>query len=258
MAERIIKLPDVGEGIAEAELVEWHVKVGDIVREDDLLAAVMTDKATVEIPAPIDGEVLWIGAEIGDTVAIGSAIVRLKIAGDANAVDEPEPAAEEAPAEKPAAATPPAKPKAAESKTGEPKAAEPAADAPPRALLTPAPRKAPTPAPAASPVPRRAVGEKPIASPAIRLKAREAGIDLRQLQGSGPGGRMRTSTPSCCAVPKPDTRRGWPRRRASPTSRSSASGARSPRRWRCRSRASRTSPSSRRSTSPRSKICARR
>lgn len=50
MAERIIKLPDVGEGIAEAELVEWHVKVGDIVREDDLLAAVMTDKATVEIP----------------------------------------------------------------------------------------------------------------------------------------------------------------------------------------------------------------
>jgi len=190
MAERIIKLPDVGEGIAEAELVEWHVKVGDIVREDDLLAAVMTDKATVEIPAPIDGEVLWIGAEIGDTVAIGSAIVRLKIAGDANAADEPEPAAEEAPAEKPAAATPPAKTKAAESKTGEPKAAEPAADAPPRALLTPAPKKAPTPAPAASPVPRRAVGEKPIASPAIRLKAREAGIDLRQLQGSGPGGRI--------------------------------------------------------------------
>ena len=79
MAERIIKLPDVGEGIAEAELVEWHVKVGDIVREDDLLAAVMSDKATVEIPAPTDGEVLWLGAEIGDTVAIGSAIVRLKM-----------------------------------------------------------------------------------------------------------------------------------------------------------------------------------
>ena len=57
MAERIIKLPDVGEGIAEAELVEWHVKVGDIVREDDLIAAVMTDKATVEIPSPVEGEV---------------------------------------------------------------------------------------------------------------------------------------------------------------------------------------------------------
>ena len=68
------KLPDIGEGIAEAELVEWHVKVGDIVREDDLLAAVMTDKATVEIPSPVEGEVVWVGADIGDTVAIGSAL----------------------------------------------------------------------------------------------------------------------------------------------------------------------------------------
>jgi 2-oxoisovalerate dehydrogenase E2 component (dihydrolipoyl transacylase) len=62
MAERIIKLPDVGEGVAEAELVEWHVKVGDLVREDAILAAVMTDKATVEIPAPADGTVSWLGA----------------------------------------------------------------------------------------------------------------------------------------------------------------------------------------------------
>ena len=88
MAERIIKLPDVGEGIAEAELVEWHVKVGDIVREDDLLAAVMTDKATVEIPAPTDGEVTWIGAEVGDTVPIGSVIVKLKVAGEGDATAE--------------------------------------------------------------------------------------------------------------------------------------------------------------------------
>jgi 2-oxoisovalerate dehydrogenase E2 component (dihydrolipoyl transacylase) len=186
MAERIIKLPDVGEGIAEAELVEWHVKVGDIVREDDLLAAVMTDKATVEIPAPTDGEVLWIGAEIGDTVAIGSAIVRLKVAGDAPASEEPADAADEAPAEKLAP-----EPKAAPSAATKPKAAEPAADAPPRALPTPAPKKIPTPAPAAaSPAPRRAAGEKPVASPAVRLKAREAGIDLRQVSGSGPGGRI--------------------------------------------------------------------
>ena len=61
MAEHIIKLPDVGEGVAEAELVEWHVKVGDLVREDAVLAAVMTDKATVEIPSPADGEVVWLG-----------------------------------------------------------------------------------------------------------------------------------------------------------------------------------------------------
>ncbi len=79
MGEHVVKLPDVGEGVAEAELVEWHVKVGDLVREDALLAAVMTDKATVEIPSPVEGEILWLGAEIGDTVAIGSPIVRLQV-----------------------------------------------------------------------------------------------------------------------------------------------------------------------------------
>ena len=78
MAEHVIKLPDVGEGVAEAELVEWHVKVGDLVREDAVLAAVMTDKATVEIPSPTDGEVVWLGAEIGDTVAVGAPLIRLK------------------------------------------------------------------------------------------------------------------------------------------------------------------------------------
>ena len=82
MAEHVIKLPDVGEGVAEAELVEWHVKVGDLVREDAVLAAVMTDKATVEIPSPIDGEVVWLGAEIGDTVAVGAPLIRLSIAGE--------------------------------------------------------------------------------------------------------------------------------------------------------------------------------
>ncbi|KAB2858378.1 MAG: 2-oxo acid dehydrogenase subunit E2, partial [Bauldia sp.] len=83
MAEHVIKMPDVGEGVAEAELVEWHVKVGDLVREDAILAAVMTDKATVEIPSPVEGKVAWLGAEIGDTVAVGSALVKIEIAGDA-------------------------------------------------------------------------------------------------------------------------------------------------------------------------------
>ena len=63
-----IKLPDVGEGVAEAELVEWHVKVGDVVREDAVLAAVMTDKATVDIPSPVDGTVDWMGGEVGETL----------------------------------------------------------------------------------------------------------------------------------------------------------------------------------------------
>ena len=85
MAEHVIKLPDVGEGVAEAELVEWHVKLGDLVREDAVLAAVMTDKATVEIPSPVDGEVTWLGGEVGDTIAVGSPIVKLKVAGEAAA-----------------------------------------------------------------------------------------------------------------------------------------------------------------------------
>jgi 2-oxoisovalerate dehydrogenase E2 component (dihydrolipoyl transacylase) len=173
MAERIIKLPDVGEGIAEAELVEWHVKVGDIVREDDLLAAVMTDKATVEIPSPVEGEVTWVGAEVGDTVAIGSAIVKLKVAGAGGA-------AEEAPAEKPVAAP----------VTPAPKAEKPAAPAAPAKPAAPPPSPPKPTRASAAPAQRRAPGEKPLASPAVRLKAREAGVDLRQVQGTGPAGRI--------------------------------------------------------------------
>jgi len=180
MAERVIKLPDVGEGIAEAELVEWHVKVGDIVREDDLLAAVMTDKATVEIPSPVDGEVVWVGADIGDTVAIGSALVRLKVAGE-GATDPGEPEGSAAPelvvVEQPVAAPKNEAPAPAPAKLTE---ARPAASPKPRAVS----------APTLSAVPRRQAGEKPLASPAVRLKAREAGIDLRQVVGSGPGGRI--------------------------------------------------------------------
>ena len=179
MGEHVIKLPDVGEGVAEAELVEWHVKVGDLVREDALLAAVMTDKATVEIPSPVDGEVLWLGAEIGQTVAVGSPIVRLKVAGEGNAAaakaapataESPKPAALKeaaAPAEKPAA-----------------KAPEPAPKAAPAAPQKVAAR------PAASAGAPRAEGEKPLASPAVRLRASEAGVDLRQVAGTGPAGRI--------------------------------------------------------------------
>ncbi|TPN83616.1 2-oxo acid dehydrogenase subunit E2 [Mesorhizobium sp. CU2] len=174
MGEHIIKLPDVGEGVAEAELVEWHVKVGDLVREDMVLAAVMTDKATVEIPSPVDGEILWLGAEIGDTVAIGSPIVRLKVAGEGNVKTAAEPASEEKAPAKPVEAKPaPAAAKAA------PKPAEP-----PKTSVA-APKR-----PASASAAPRAEGEKPLASPAVRLRAKEAGIDLRQVAGSGPAGRI--------------------------------------------------------------------
>lgn len=181
MGEHIIKLPDVGEGVAEAELVEWHVKIGDIVREDTVLAAVMTDKATVEIPSPVDGEILWLGAEIGDTVAIGSPIVRLKVAGEGNV--KPQGGEVEV-----VAAEPPAK-----LPTPKPETAAPAAKAPPKASGTdvkPAPAVSKSPRqPSVSGAPRQE-GEKPLASPAVRLRAKEAGIDLRQVAGSGPAGRI--------------------------------------------------------------------
>jgi len=182
MGEYVIKLPDVGEGVAEAELVEWSVKVGDLVREDTVLAAVMTDKATVEIPSPVDGEILWLGAEIGDTVAIGSPIVRLKVAGEGNVT-----AAADA---KPAAA----------GKAEEPAKAEPAKEAPAEVVRKEPVEPKPSPAPAAANSASRPSastggaprpeGEKPLASPAVRLRAREAGIDLRQVAGSGPAGRI--------------------------------------------------------------------
>ena len=92
MALRSIKLPDVGEGVAEAEVVEWHVKVGDLVREDQTLAAVMTDKATVEIPAPFDGTVVALGAEVGSMLSVGAELLRIEVAGEG---DDAAPAATE-------------------------------------------------------------------------------------------------------------------------------------------------------------------
>lgn len=173
MGEHIIKMPDVGEGVAEAELVEWNVKIGDLVREDMVLAAVMTDKATVEIPSPVDGEVLWLGANIGDVVAVGSPILRLKVEG--GTADPAPDEAEEKPPQKeaPVAAVEPA-PKAATPKP---------AKVVPETNQVNAARNMPV-------APPRAEGEKPIASPAVRQRAREAGIDLRQVTGSGPAGRI--------------------------------------------------------------------
>src|SRR5262249_23688695 len=152
--ERSVKLPDIGEGIAEAELVEWHVKVGDLVREDDLLATVMTDKASVEIPSPLAGEVSWIGAQIGEAVAIGSTLVKLEVAGDD--IAEPE---DEAPKKDVTAPPIAKKAEAAKAESASPPSIRPAAI---------------EARPAATSAVRRAPGEKPTASPAIRLKAREA------------------------------------------------------------------------------------
>ena len=79
-----IRIPDVGEGVAQVELVEWHVKPGDMVKEDDIIAAVMTDKATVEIPCLYTGTIVSLGAEIGETVAVGATLVTIEHDGEAS------------------------------------------------------------------------------------------------------------------------------------------------------------------------------
>jgi 2-oxoisovalerate dehydrogenase E2 component (dihydrolipoyl transacylase) len=185
VAQHVIRLPDVGEGIAEAELVEWHVKVGDLVHADTTLAAVMTDKATVEIPSPVDGEIVWLGAEIGDKVAVGSDLVRLKIPGEQDTASAAQPHSATAEAAKPA---PAAKPRAtgSEDRDATP-AMSPAPAMPPTPARRPAQPAEPRPAPRAT---AHAGAIRPVASPAVRLRAREAGIDLRQVPGTGPAGRI--------------------------------------------------------------------
>jgi 2-oxoisovalerate dehydrogenase E2 component (dihydrolipoyl transacylase) len=170
MGTRIIKLPDVGEGVAEAEIVEWHVTVGQSVLEDQVLAAVMTDKATVEIPSPVAGTVVALAGEIGTVLAVGSELVRLEVAGAGN--DEVVATPKQAAAEPPAA---PKKPEPVAAKKDEP--------------AKPAPRSEPALPPSMPPIPRPAIA-KPIASPAVRRRARDAGVDLRQVRGSGPAGRI--------------------------------------------------------------------
>ncbi|MBN9086884.1 MAG: 2-oxo acid dehydrogenase subunit E2 [Reyranella sp.] len=170
MGTRIVKLPDVGEGVAEAEIVEWHVEVGQSVLEDQILAAVMTDKATVEIPSPVAGTVVALGGEVGSVLAVGAELVRLEVAGAGSDEVVATP--------KQAVAEPPRDPKKAEPAAAE-KAPSPAA--PPKPAVR---------AEAASPsLPRPAIA-KPIASPAVRRRARDAGVDLRQVRGSGPAGRI--------------------------------------------------------------------
>src|SRR5438067_13494474 len=87
MAEHVIKMPDIGEGIAEVELTAWHVKPGDRVVEDQTLADVMTDKANVEIPSPVVGKVISLGGEVGKLMAVGSELIRIEVEGEGVAED---------------------------------------------------------------------------------------------------------------------------------------------------------------------------
>ncbi len=186
MASYVIKMPDIGEGIAQVELVAWHVKPGDTVAEDQVLADVMTDKATVEIPSPVAGTITSLSGEVGQQIPVGAELIRLEVEGAGNvkadAVAHPARAAAQsaaAPAAQPTRANAPAAP--------QPAAREPEPVAMTRESATPPAR---TP-PRSSPAPMRAPGDKPIASPAVRRRAWELGIELQYVHGSGPAGRIR-------------------------------------------------------------------
>ena len=164
MGTHVIKMPDIGEGIAEVELSVWHVKVGDMVVEDQVLADVMTDKAMVDIPSPVHGRVIALGGEPGEVMAVGSELIRIEVEGAGNLKESAQAAPTAAPTQAP----------------------KPAPVAPPEPVQekTTAPRPA-TQAPVA-----RDPDERPLASPAVRKHALDLGIQLRLVQGSGPAGRI--------------------------------------------------------------------
>lgn len=179
-----IRLPDVGEGVAEAELVEWSVKVGDTVLEDDIVGAVMTDKAAVEIPTSVTGKVTWLGGEIGDIIAVGAELLRVEIEGEGN-VDEAAPAAGAVKvAYNPVSSATEEAVSPNSQKTVEESLPEPIE-----------PVAVPDTTPVASSTALSSTGgitnnARPLAAPSVRKRARDMGIDLRSVKGSGPAGRI--------------------------------------------------------------------
>ena len=171
------RLPDIGEGVAEGEVVKWLVAEGDAVREDQPMVEVMTDKATVEIPSPATGKVKKIHAAPGQVIPVGAVLVELELAAGAAA---PKIASHAAAGE--------AKPMPAASPTKRPEAAEAGrVSAPPRASSATAVAAPPAPA---RPAFQRPKGQRALATPATRRLAREKGVDIEVVEGSGPAGRV--------------------------------------------------------------------
>ena len=163
MATHAIKVPDLGEGIAEVELVAWRVQPGDTVAEDQALADVMTDKATVEIPSPVAGRVLALGGEVGQQLAVGAELIRIDVEAGGEAAAVPAaPARALVPAPAPAGASASAPASASASASAK---SAPAEGTPPSA-------------------------GKPLAAPAVRHRAAVLGINLRQVPGSAAEGRI--------------------------------------------------------------------
>ena len=168
MGQYVFKLPDVGEGTAEAEIAAWHVAVGDMVTEDQHLVDIMTDKAVVEIPSPVAGRIVALHGAAGEMRPVGGALIEFEVEGAGNA----KAAAPPKPVEAAPVAVKPPEPKPVEAK--------PAPTAP-----APVAREAAKPAFAT-----RAAGDKPLASPAVRKRAWDLGIELQFVPGTGPAGRI--------------------------------------------------------------------
>jgi len=190
MGRYVVKLPDIGEGMTEAEIVAWHVAPGQAIREEDPLVDVMTDKATVELPAPVAGTVISIAGKVGEKRAVGSELVVLDVAGEGNVAAAAQPA-------------PPVMP--AKARVQEP-AQEPATRP---AALDSRVRGNDEERP-----PARRPGAKPLASPAVRRRAWDLGIELQFVAGSGPGGRItRADLDAYAAAPPPAAAGPVPQRR---------------------------------------------
>ena len=171
MGDYVFKLPDIGEGVVEGEIVAWHVKVGDSIKEDDQIVDIMTDKATVTIPSPTDGIVTELSGEVGDMIAVGSALVTFSTDGSSSnnqAQNSPEPEVT-------------LEPVIEEEKKPEPIAKEIKKPAPkPVELIT-----------ESKIVASSGRNTRILASPAVRRRARDADLDLSVVSGSGPAGRIR-------------------------------------------------------------------
>ncbi len=170
MGDYIFKLPDIGEGVVEGEIVLWHVKVGDSVAEDDDIVDIMTDKATVTIPSPTSGIVTEFSGEVGDMVAVGSTLVTFSTDGNTGNQVEKEPVLEEI-----------IKPVVEEKIILEPVKEEKTKQIP---KLIPAVTQSKQITPSNR-------NSRVLASPAVRRRAREAELDLSIISGSGPAGRIR-------------------------------------------------------------------
>ena len=156
------KLPDIGEGIAEAEIVAWHVAVGDVVEEDAPLADVMTDKATVEMTSPVAGRIIRIAGDAGEMIAIGSRLAELEVDGEVDVVPEPRPEVAQAPNEAAQVMEPERVPEPVKAK--------------------PEPKTLPAPELMA-----RAEHNRVLASPAVRQRAKDLGVDLADVKAAEDG-----------------------------------------------------------------------